>query len=80
MHFVRKKKSHGINKNLAHHTGLIHPTHLLDMWEYKPPNSEIICVQNVGAKVEMVSYLKKLIKIKILKREKDPGGRLGSTS
>ena len=24
-----------------------------------PPNSEIICVQNVGAKVEMVSYLKK---------------------
>ena len=24
-----------------------------------PSNSEIICVQNVGAKVEMVSYLKK---------------------
>ena len=24
-----------------------------------PPNSEIICIQNVGAKVEMVSYLKK---------------------
>ena len=24
-----------------------------------PPNSEIIYVQNVGAKVEMVSYLKK---------------------
>ena len=24
-----------------------------------PPNSEIICVQNVGAKVEMVLYLKK---------------------
>ena len=24
-----------------------------------PLNSEIICVQNVGAKVEMVSYLKK---------------------
>ena len=23
------------------------------------PNSEIICVQNVGAKVEIVSYLKK---------------------
>ena len=23
-----------------------------------PSNSEIICVQNVGAKVEMVSYLK----------------------
>ena len=26
---------------------------------YTPSNSEIICVQNVGAKVEMVSYLKK---------------------
>ena len=26
---------------------------------YTPPNSEIICVQNVGAKVEMVSYLEK---------------------
>jgi hypothetical protein len=24
-----------------------------------PPTSEIICVQNVGAKVEMVSYVKK---------------------
>ena len=24
-----------------------------------PPNSEIICVRNVGAKVEMVLYLKK---------------------
>ena len=24
-----------------------------------PPNSEIVCVQNVGAKVEMVLYLKK---------------------
>ena len=24
-----------------------------------PPNSEIMCVQNVGAKVEMVSYFKK---------------------
>ena len=27
--------------------------------EDTPPNSEIICVQNVGAKVDMVSYLKK---------------------
>ena len=27
-----------------------------------PPNSEIICVQNVGAKVEMVSYLKNKLK------------------
>ena len=26
--------SHVINKNLAHHIGLIHPPHLLDMWEY----------------------------------------------
>ena len=26
---------------------------------HTPSNSEIICVQNVGAKVEMVSYLKK---------------------
>ena len=25
-----------------------------------PSNSEIICVQNVGAKVEMVSYSKKI--------------------
>ena len=29
------------------------------MTPFTPSNSEIICVQNVGAKVEMVSYLKK---------------------
>ena len=46
---------------------------------FTPSNSEIICVQNVGAKVEMVSYLKKQIKIKILKRKKNPGSPLEVT-
>ena len=47
--------------------------------QFTPPNSEIICVQNVGAKVEMVSYLKKQIKIKILKRKRNPGSPLEVT-
>ena len=36
----------------------VSPQTLRSTW-YTPSNSEIICVQNVGAKVEMVSYLKK---------------------
>ena len=44
-----------------------------------PSNSEIICVQNVGAKVEMVSCLKKQINIKILKLKKNPGSPLEVT-
>ena len=46
---------------------------------YTPPNSELICVQNVGAKVEMVLYFKKQIKIKILKQNKNPGSPLEVT-
>ena len=41
------------------------------------PIDKILSVKNVRAWVSMVSYLKKLIKIRILKRKKNPGSRLG---
>jgi hypothetical protein len=40
----------------------------------------LLCMKNGGTEWTIVSYLKKLIKIKREKREKDPGGRLGSPS
>ena len=40
------------------------------------PIAEILSGKNVRAWVSMVLYLKKLMKIKILKRKKNPGSRL----
>ena len=39
----------------------------------------LLYMTNWGTQWTMVSYLKELMKIRILKREKDPGERLGST-
>ena len=48
----------------------------------KPPHpgSDQWKMKNAGTQWKMVSYLKKEIKLKVKEREKDPGGRLGSTS
>ena len=43
---------------------------------YTLPTAEILSGKNARAWVSMVLYLKKLIKIKILKRKKNPGSRL----
>ena len=42
-----------LNEFMVFHTWQENGSHLT------PPNSEIICIQIVGAKAEMVSYLKK---------------------
>ena len=40
------------------------------------PTAEILSGKNARAWVSMVLYVKKLIKIKILKRKKNPGSHL----
>ena len=40
------------------------------------PTAEMLSGKNARARVSMVLYLKKLIKIKILKRKKNPGSHL----
>ena len=42
-----------LKNNVSGHAMVVFP-------QSTPPNSEIICVQNVGAKADMVSYLKKI--------------------
>ena len=48
----------------------------LDCMPNTLPTAEILSGKNARAWVSMVLYLKKLMKIKILKRKKNPGSRL----